>query len=102
MLTDSRPRIAISKREVHGAPSALIRGEPRDLAGLAEHLVDFAQMHFFFGDLLACVLFEEDRTVTHEVEQFFVKYQSLFLGFERLQQNVINAVLLGFEERAYL
>ena len=39
--------------------------EPRDVARLAQHLVDFTQMHFLFGDLLARVLFEEDGTIAN-------------------------------------
>jgi len=40
--------------------------EPRDLAGLAPHLVDFTEMLFFFCDHFACVFFDEHRTGTHD------------------------------------
>jgi hypothetical protein len=31
---------------------SLLRFEARDLAGFAQHLVDFAEMHFLFSDLV--------------------------------------------------
>ncbi len=57
----------------------------RDLAGLAQHLVYLANVLLFFRNQLTGVFFQQHGTVAHQHEQLFVKRQSGFLGFERLQ-----------------
>ena len=79
-----------------------MRLERLDITRLAQHLVYFTQVHFFFSNHLARVFFEKNRAIAHQFKQPFVKRQACLLGFERFQQDIIDAMLLRFQERANL
>ena len=77
---------------------ALLRGKLSYLARLAQHLVDFAEMSLFFGNHLASILFKQHRTIANQIQKSFVKFQTLFLGVQRLQENIVNPVFVRFEQ----
>src|SRR2546421_2580444 len=87
---------------VWDSSSSLTRSELSYFARLAQHLIYFAEMLFFFCNHFPRIFLEQHGPIAHEVEEFFIKRQACFFCFERFEQNVINAMLMSFEKGANL
>src|SRR5262249_38817204 len=104
--TCSSPEVTSAIRQCAGTPAVdgptspvccLLVGsrlEAFNLAGLAQHLVHFAQMHLFFSNHPARVFFQEDRAIANQFQQLLVKRQTFLLSCQRFEENIVNSVLL--------
>src|SRR5262249_27942119 len=75
--------------------------EAFDFTRLAQHLVHFSKMHLFLENHPAGILFEKHRTVPNQVQQVLVKCETLLFSFKGFDQDVIDAMLLRFQQRPY-
>ena len=69
----------LNRRQEKGGRSTGLsdRTEGRDLAGLAQHRVDFAGMQRFGADHLAGVFLDDDRTVFGASEQLAIAGEAM-------------------------